>query len=105
MTDASQIQAGMPVHETVIRNDIRCTHCGDEIESSWVNDCKTHKFVVMLAAGRPDANIAADGGCEYLRRVGHPLDWFETSTTELPIDPAEEAAERLRRIRALTGEF
>lgn len=55
----------------------------------------------MQAARGTDACIAADGGLEYLRRLGHPLDWVEASTTEPPLDPAVEEQLRQRRIRAL----
>lgn len=42
----------------IVRNAIRCNHCGDEIESFHVHDFKT------CTCGA----VSVDGGKEYLRR-------------------------------------
>ena len=89
---------------TVIRNMIRCVHCGAEVESAAGYDLRRHTCASMQTARGPDAYIAADGGLEYLRRVGHPADWIEASTTEPPIDAAEEEALRQRRIDLLASD-
>ena len=50
----------------IIRNRIRCVHCGDIIESKSVHD------YVTCSCGA----CAVDGGLEYLRRTGD-FDYFE----------------------------
>lgn len=92
------------MNERVIRNAIRCAHCGTEIESTVGWDFRKHTCAELQAARGADAYIAADGAREYLRRVSHPADWIEASTTEPPIDAAEEEALRQRRIRALESQ-
>lgn len=57
----------------------------------------------MQAARRPSACIAADRGLEHLRRVGYPAEWIEASTTDPPIDAAEDEALRQRRIQLLAS--
>ena len=56
----------------IIKNQIKCNHCGDVIESYSVHDfkfCSCEK-------------VAVDGGKEYLRRLGHKEDWEELSVME-----------------------
>lgn len=56
----------------IIKNQIKCNHCGDVIESYSVHDfkfCSCEK-------------VAVDGGKEYLRRLGYKEDWEELSITE-----------------------
>lgn len=63
---------GALMDKEIIRNAIRCNHCGDEIESTHRHDyceCKCGK-------------VAVDGGKDYLRRtfVTHPdADYTELS--------------------------
>lgn len=56
----------------IIRNRIRCVHCGDIIESKSVHD------YVPCSCGA----CAVDGGCEYLRRTGSISDFEELSEIE-----------------------
>lgn len=62
----------------IIRNAIRCNHCGDVIESSYRHDFKT------CSCGR----VSVDGGHDYLRRcfVNSPADYSDLSVTEAPVD-------------------
>lgn len=56
----------------IIKNQIKCNHCGDIVESYSVHDfkfCSCEK-------------VAVDGGKEYLRRLGYKEDWEELSITE-----------------------
>ena len=43
----------------IIKNAIKCNHCGDVIESEYTHDYKT------CSCGR----VAVDGGHDYLRRA------------------------------------
>jgi len=53
----------------IIRNRIRCKHCGNIIESKSVHDFK------FCSCGK----VAIDGGLHYLKRSGNPNDWEELS--------------------------
>lgn len=57
--------------ERIIRNAIRCTHCGDVIESTSTHDFK------WCSCGA----VAVDGGLSYLRRCfkTSPADFEELS--------------------------
>lgn len=50
-------------------NKIKCRKCGNIIESTSVHDFK------FCSCGA----CAVDGGTEYLRRLGEPEDWEESS--------------------------
>ena len=57
----------------IIRNAVRCNHCGDVIESTSLHDFRTCR------CGR----VSVDGGHYYLRRCAdHPDDYTELSQTE-----------------------
>ena len=51
----------------IIKNAIKCTKCGDIIESINVHDFKFCKC----------GAVAVDGGRDYLRRCGNREDWEE----------------------------
>jgi len=88
--------------ERMIRNAIKCAHCGVEIESRSGHDYRTHSCEGMRAVRGSDASIGVDGGLEPMaRRTGHPADWLEASITDPPADPAVESALRERRIQAV----
>ena len=53
----------------IIRNRIKCKHCGDIIESISVQDFK------FCSCGK----VAIDGGQCYLKRTGNPNNWEELS--------------------------
>ena len=53
----------------IIRNRIKCKHCGDIIESISIHDFK------FCSCGK----VAIDGGKCYLKRTGNPNDWEELS--------------------------
>lgn len=55
----------------IIRNAIRCNHCGDVIESTYRHD------YVQCSCGM----VAIDGGKDYLRRCssGNPDDYTDLS--------------------------
>lgn len=53
----------------IIKNRIRCKHCGDVIESETTHDFK------FCSCGK----VAIDGGHSYLKRNGNPNDWEELS--------------------------
>ena len=63
----------------IVRNAIRCTHCGDVIESTHVHDFKS------CSCG----TVSVDGGHEYLKRSfkNGPADWEELSEYD---DEAED---------------
>lgn len=59
----------------IVRNAIRCRHCGDAIESKSVHD-----FVTCTCGA-----CSVDGGYEYLRRccaTAPEKDYFELSVVE-----------------------
>ena len=58
--------------QKIIRNRIRCKHCGDVIESRY-----THEYVPCSCGA-----CAADGGLEYIRRTGGFDDFEELSEFE-----------------------
>ena len=60
-------------------NAIRCAHCGLVVISKYGHDFATHSCVGIRAVSGEDAYIAADGGRNYLRRVGNRGDWVEAS--------------------------
>ena len=62
----------------IIRNAIRCNHCGDVIESAYRHDFRT------CSCGC----VSVDGGHDYLRRcfVNSPTDYTDLSITEAPPD-------------------
>ena len=53
----------------IIKNRIRCKHCGDVIESKSTHDFK------FCSCGK----VAIDGGHSCLKRSGNPNDWEELS--------------------------
>ena len=57
------------MEKNIIRNRIKCKHCGDIIESISVHDFK------FCSCGK----VAVDGGRCYLKRTGSPNDWEELS--------------------------
>lgn len=50
----------------IIKNIIRCNHCGDVLESVYTHDFKTCKC----------GTVSVDGGHDYLRRCFNTLDDF-----------------------------
>lgn len=59
MREKNQQSDDMPEKKTIIvRNAIRCNHCGDVIESNYIHDFKTCSC----------RKVAVDGGHDYLRR-------------------------------------
>ena len=62
----------LPPARKIIRNAIRCNHCGDVIESTY-----RHNFVTC-SCGR----VSVDGGHDYLRRCGDRSDYTDLSETE-----------------------
>ncbi len=70
----------------IIRNAIRCNHCGDVIESTY-----RHNYV-QCSCGK----VAVDGGTDYLRRSysGNPDDYTDLSETiQIPDQEEEGIAE------------
>ena len=68
----------------IIKNAIRCNHCGDIIESKNVHDFKS------CSCGC----VSVDGGTEYLRRSFQKEgDYTELSETVLTLDEAINQAE------------
>ena len=60
--------------EIIIRNAIRCNHCGDVIESTFRHDYKTCRC----------GCVAVDGGHDYLRRCcKSKQDYTELSVTKV----------------------
>ena len=62
----------------LVKNAIRCKHCGDIIESTYRHDfryCSCHR-------------CAVDGGLDYLRRCGSPKDYEDMSEyKEVEMEP------------------
>lgn len=52
------------IRPRIIRNAIRCNHCGDVIESKYTHDYKSCSC----------RNVAVDGGHDYLRRCAESHD-------------------------------
>lgn len=57
----------------IVVNKIKCLKCGDIIESLSRHDFKFCKC----------GAVAVDGGHDYLRRVGNPLDYEDLSVCEV----------------------
>ncbi len=55
--------------EVIIENKIKCKKCGDIIESKYTHDFKRCSC----------KSVAADGGKDYLSRVGNEKDYIELS--------------------------
>ena len=53
----------------IVKNAIKCKHCGDAIESKHRHDFKHCSC----------KRCAVDGGLDYLRRVGNPTDYEDIS--------------------------
>jgi len=68
----------MTMRPRIIKNAIRCNHCGDVIESTYRHDFRTCR------CGR----VSVDGGHDYLRRcfASSPADYTDLSVTEAPTD-------------------
>ena len=68
----------------IIKNVIRCKHCGDIIESTYHHDfkfCSCQK-------------CAVDGGLDYLRRLGGLDDWEDLSQfKEVEVTPKYKAGD------------
>ena len=62
------------MRKRVIKNAIRCNHCGDVIESKYLHDFRTCKC----------GCVSVDGGHAYLRRsfTFSPLDYTELSVID-----------------------
>jgi hypothetical protein len=60
----------------IIKNAIKCRLCGEIIESKHV-----HNFVGHNCTDDESKGIAADGGLQYLRRVGDRKYWEDVSET------------------------
>ncbi len=67
----------LPPCRKIIRNAIRCNHCGDVIESTY-----RHNFVSCRCG-----HVSVDGGHDYLRRCGEPEDCADLSEIEESIRP------------------
>ena len=63
---------GLIMDKKIIKNCIKCKHCGDVIESETTHDFK------FCSCGK----VAIDGGKCYLKRTGNPNDWEELSKIE-----------------------
>ena len=62
----------------IVKNAIRCKHCGDIIESTYRHDFK------FCSCQR----CAVDGGLDYLRRCGDTDDWEDLSEfNEVEVTP------------------
>lgn len=72
----------------IIKNQIRCNHCKALVQSTHRHDFNSHQCETMQKTGDW---IAADGGREYLRRVGNPEDWTETSIYDSDGDSHDRA--------------
>ena len=59
----------MEKKEEIISNKIKCKKCGDIIESKSTNDYK------KCSCG----TVAADGGKDYLKRIGNEEDYEDIS--------------------------
>ena len=85
---------------TILRNSAKCNHCGMELESTHRHDFNVHycklkpktasKWVgdkIVEVPGEITFNFAVDGGRAYIRRVGDPTEYTDTSdfTTQEPL--------------------
>lgn len=62
---------------TIIKNSIKCNHCGDEIESKTTHD------LVMCSCGK----CGVDGGTSYQRVLCENYDDFENTSVFEEINP------------------
>lgn len=68
----------LPQKTRILRNAIRCLHCGEVLESVYRHDFR------MCSCG----SCGVDGGLDYLRRLGDPGHYAELAEEEsLPPDP------------------
>ena len=65
--------------DRILLNAIKCAHCGALVVSTHRHDFRTHACAGLEKAKGREAFIAADGGNEYLRRLGNREDWEEAS--------------------------
>lgn len=77
----------------ILRNSARCTHCGEEIESTHRHDFRS------CSCGK----MAVDGGHDYIRRIG--TGWIDTSIVAQveEDDPSVQAIALAFQERLLTG--
>ncbi len=66
----------------IIKNAIKCNHCGDVIESEHTHDYKT------CSCGR----VAVDGGHDYLRRA-YSTGRDDYTELSVCVDPASDAGQ------------
>jgi len=86
---------------SIIRNSAKCNHCGVELESTHRHDFNTHYCPnaprgarkwegnkIVEVPGETTFNFAVDGGKAYIRRVGDPGEFTDTSTFDNPLEQA-----------------
>ena len=81
----------------IICNKIRCKICGEILESKHVHDFRPCK---CFKESKGTKGCAADGGTEYLRRVGNPDDYEELSITRLYTDEERDEFNRHQELLA-----
>jgi phosphoribosylcarboxyaminoimidazole (NCAIR) mutase len=67
------------VTDRIKLNAIKCVHCGALVVSTHRHHFATHACAALEKKYGAEAFIAADGGNDYLRRLGHREDWLEVS--------------------------
>lgn len=67
--------------KAILRNSLTCVHCGDMVESTYRHDFSTCRC----------GKVSADGGLDYIRRVGSPSDYIETSIEVFKAEEEDDA--------------
>jgi len=89
----------MSDREKIIKNQIKCKLCGDLVVSTY-----RHHFATCSCG-----KVSADGGTDYLRRVGDMKYWEEKSIIDSPDelsslkhpqdkDPLDEVIEKIKNM-------
>lgn len=87
--DGAEAEGQGPVPRSrILRNRVRCRFCREIIESLARHDYR------QCGCGR----VSVDGGREYLKRSGGPLDFEELSEVEV-VEEGESEGERQARDR------
>ena len=73
-------------NQRLIKNHVRCLHCGDHLESRSHHDYRTCRC----------RKVAVDGGLEYLRRKGEPGKDYQELSDYAPDEASAYLAARLR---------
>lgn len=78
----------------IIRNAVRCNHCGTVVESRHRHDYRA------CNCEDPDRSVAVDGGLDYLRRAPGPRADFECLSEFTEAEPREVPPARIEHLKS-----